>query len=881
MPVPSPRSKLLPARGNAADLQANVTALVDGEICYAVDENAYYQKVGTSLVKVESSGGGGSYDDTALAARVTTAEGEIDTLQTTVSGLSNYDDTALAGRVTTAEGEIDTLQTTVSGLSNYDDTALAGRVTTNEGDITTLQTTVSGLSNYDDTAIEGRVTANEGNITTLQSDVSSKLGDAPSDGSQYARKDGAWEVVEAGSSDIVATVDELDGYRWMTKVDASGLDLAAGTDLQPGEWTFTHDGNQGQFYANPVDSTGVDRGTEITTDFNATGTIYVSVDSQYGPFVAMAQDSGAFIQGSNGYVTFLFTTFSEFEAIDLATNSVAFATVQEPAAVNSTAAADGTHLVAVNGTFRPTADTLAGKSDVSITDIQTGEALVWNGTEFENSNVSASSSIATADDFANTVEPAVEKPFEITYETQIQEWRFLSYGFNLDQVVAGQFSTNWDYYSAGDAAFFFANDDGKGNLLMTLLDALKADQGNPANNAIDIQIEIGMDQYDGDVTTHTLDVSPGYELVDGVVRLYSTTLAALVTDQLGSDYSNEPSDHAKFIRFVGLPEAGGTRALTAGDVVRYDGTNFVNAEKRAPDFFDETWALEELLNRLPYIEFTNLTANGFQNDGTFTANLDMSAAANGSYSLEGYTPTAGGTSSFVALSAKDVNGTDTFGFLRHWALDYRGNFNGDYRDSEVVVQIDMPGATVTRKMRLYDTIDNGTYPGFQFVDSYGDAESYGAPHTFALRDGVAIASVPFKTLIEDAIIGPIMVSNDAADVGTINSIKIYVLPMTRTNLDAGAVLAWDPALKGYVPRRGVQVTRVGSPLTDAEHGNKLFAPPNQDQVGFIGEMRMDPFNNKIYIFSGVYDSYNGKGGWLEIATTSIISGNDTGGGAPA
>ena len=81
MPVPSPRSKLLPARGNAADLLTNVSALVEGEICYAVDENAYYQKVSGSLVKVTSGAGGGGYDDTALAARVTTAEGDIDALE--------------------------------------------------------------------------------------------------------------------------------------------------------------------------------------------------------------------------------------------------------------------------------------------------------------------------------------------------------------------------------------------------------------------------------------------------------------------------------------------------------------------------------------------------------------------------------------------------------------------------------------------------------------------------------------------------------------------------------------------------------------------------------------------------------------------------------
>ena len=60
----SSRSKLLWHGGNVADLQANVSALVEGEICYAVDENAYYQKVSGSLVKVTTGGaGGGGLED--------------------------------------------------------------------------------------------------------------------------------------------------------------------------------------------------------------------------------------------------------------------------------------------------------------------------------------------------------------------------------------------------------------------------------------------------------------------------------------------------------------------------------------------------------------------------------------------------------------------------------------------------------------------------------------------------------------------------------------------------------------------------------------------------------------------------------------------------
>ena len=66
MPVPSPRSKLLPARGNYADLAANVSELLDGEICYALDEDQYYQKEGSVLVSVGATKAQGALADTAL-----------------------------------------------------------------------------------------------------------------------------------------------------------------------------------------------------------------------------------------------------------------------------------------------------------------------------------------------------------------------------------------------------------------------------------------------------------------------------------------------------------------------------------------------------------------------------------------------------------------------------------------------------------------------------------------------------------------------------------------------------------------------------------------------------------------------------------------------
>ena len=66
MPVPSPRNKILPARGNFADLNTNVASLLDGEICYAIDQDQYYQKEGSVLVAVGATKAQGVLADSAV-----------------------------------------------------------------------------------------------------------------------------------------------------------------------------------------------------------------------------------------------------------------------------------------------------------------------------------------------------------------------------------------------------------------------------------------------------------------------------------------------------------------------------------------------------------------------------------------------------------------------------------------------------------------------------------------------------------------------------------------------------------------------------------------------------------------------------------------------
>ena len=52
MATPDPRTQICIARGNLADLRNSITDLEEGEICYAVDQNAHYQKSGVELIRV-------------------------------------------------------------------------------------------------------------------------------------------------------------------------------------------------------------------------------------------------------------------------------------------------------------------------------------------------------------------------------------------------------------------------------------------------------------------------------------------------------------------------------------------------------------------------------------------------------------------------------------------------------------------------------------------------------------------------------------------------------------------------------------------------------------------------------------------------------------
>lgn len=213
MPVPSPRSKLLPARGNYADLAANVTELMDGEICYALDQDQYYQKEGSVLVSVGATKAQGILADSALQ-------------------------------------------------------------------------------------------------------------DAPSDGSEYVRKDGAWAVVTQGSAGAT-TIDELSDVDTSSAAPTDGQALvwsSADSEWQPGTvsssgqptitWTLTANGTTSYLFAGPGFSAPTPnpaitlmRGQTYVFD-NVSGSHPFQIKTESGAN-GVAYDTGVTNNNTIGTVTFV------------------------------------------------------------------------------------------------------------------------------------------------------------------------------------------------------------------------------------------------------------------------------------------------------------------------------------------------------------------------------------------------------------------------------------------------------------------------------------------------------------------------------------------------------------------------------------------------
>lgn len=142
---------------------------------------------------------------TAFKDRVTTAEGEIDALQTNVGALQTGLG-ALITRVGTAEGEIDTLQS--------DLTALTGRVTTARGEIDALHAA--------DIAIDHRLDTAESDIFDLRAFVGAADGDIiPT----YTST-----TVVTQSATLEAAVGQLDAAVGTVQTDLNTLEAAVDLD---------------------------------------------------------------------------------------------------------------------------------------------------------------------------------------------------------------------------------------------------------------------------------------------------------------------------------------------------------------------------------------------------------------------------------------------------------------------------------------------------------------------------------------------------------------------------------------------------------------------------------------------------------------------------
>lgn len=143
-------------QGNQASIEA-LEAVAAGHVKYTEAQELTDDQKGIARTNI---GAAAAADLTALAGRVTTAEGDID---------------AVEGRMSTAEGDIDALEgrmTAVEGSASANAsaiTALQGRMDTAEGDID---------------AVEGRMTTAEGAIDAVEADlaeVKTNIGDMSTD----------------------------------------------------------------------------------------------------------------------------------------------------------------------------------------------------------------------------------------------------------------------------------------------------------------------------------------------------------------------------------------------------------------------------------------------------------------------------------------------------------------------------------------------------------------------------------------------------------------------------------------------------------------------------------------------------------------------------
>ena len=123
MPIPANRYKLLPLRGPKADLVEGLADILEGEMCYALDEDRYYQKEDGVLVAVGgASEFSGDYNDLTNKPNIPSATSELTNDSGFITAADvppTYNDTALASRVTANESDIAQLQADVGNIDTF------------------------------------------------------------------------------------------------------------------------------------------------------------------------------------------------------------------------------------------------------------------------------------------------------------------------------------------------------------------------------------------------------------------------------------------------------------------------------------------------------------------------------------------------------------------------------------------------------------------------------------------------------------------------------------------------------------------------------------------------------------------------------------------